>query len=90
MCETFNKEYDISLKKRENEVQLVDSLLKLIESKRKELNEGAIKKGTFSADKWEAYQEREFYEAIDYERFKWSKLINSILFNQIWFKSQFI
>jgi len=55
MCETFNREYDNSLKKRENEVQLVDSLLKLIESKRKELNEGAIKKGTFSADKWEAY-----------------------------------
>ena len=70
MCETFNREYDISVQKRVNEVQLVEKLIQLIDSKRKELNEGVIQKGTKSGETWEDFSEREFYEATDYAKFK--------------------
>ena len=52
MCETFNREYDISVKKRQNEVELIEKLNQLIESKRKELNEGVIQKGTKAGETW--------------------------------------
>ena len=70
MCETFNREYDILVQKRQNEVELIGKLNQLIDTKRKELNEGVIQKGTKAGETWQDFGEKEYYEATDYEMFK--------------------